>query len=73
MDSYVVRIYRRDPKDPRRLVGVVEQAGEEASREQAFHDLAELMEILASTRTTRRISKSAKQERRGWSENKQKQ
>ena len=55
MDSYVVRIYRRDPKDPRGLVGVVERAGAEG--EQTFHDLTELMAILASTGTTRESAK----------------
>ncbi len=44
MDSYVVRIYRRDPKDPRRLVGLVERA--EARGEQAFRNSEELMAIL---------------------------
>ena len=47
MDSYVVRIYRRDPKDPRKSVGVVEQA--EGKGERAFHNLEELIGILALT------------------------
>lgn len=41
MDGYVVRIYRRDPKDLLGLAGVVERARPEG--EQAFHDLEELM------------------------------
>ena len=48
MDSYVVRIYRRDPKDPQRMAGVVERA--EVNGEQAFHDLGELMGILADSK-----------------------
>jgi hypothetical protein len=56
MESYVVRIYRRDPKNRRKLAGVVEQAG--ASGEQAFHDLKELMAILASAGAGRKIEKS---------------
>jgi hypothetical protein len=49
MDSYVVRIYRRDQKDPHKSVGVVERA--EGEGEQAFHDLEELMAILASPKS----------------------
>ena len=44
MDCYVVRIYRRDPKNLRGLVGIVERAG--ANGEQAFRDSEELMAIL---------------------------
>ena len=55
MDCYVVRIYRRDPKDPGGVVGVVERAGAEGER--TFHDLTELMAILASTGTNRELAK----------------
>jgi hypothetical protein len=65
MDSYVVRIYRRDPKNPRRLAGVVVQAGVEAESEHPFRDLAELMEILAAKETGRRIGPTAKPQRKG--------
>ena len=58
MYSYVVRSYRRDPKDHRRLVAVVGKAA--ARGEQAFHDLKELMAILVSTGTNRGISESVK-------------
>ena len=47
MDSYVVRIYRRDPKDPARLAGVVERAG--AKGRKAFQDLGGLMAILTGS------------------------
>jgi hypothetical protein len=58
MDSYVVRIYRRDPKDPRRLVGVVERA--EVKGEKAFHDLGELMGIFGSQEPDRGVHKSVR-------------
>ena len=51
MDNYVVRIYRRDTKDPRLLVGVVEEVGVEGSR--AFQNLDELWTILLSGKATR--------------------
>ncbi|MBI5197940.1 MAG: hypothetical protein HZA19_04955 [Nitrospirae bacterium] len=44
MDSYVVRLYRRDPKDLQSLAGVVERAG--AKGQKAFRDLGGLMAIL---------------------------
>jgi hypothetical protein len=45
MDSYVVRIYRRDGKKSRILVGTVEAAGNE--RKMAFSNIEELWEILS--------------------------
>jgi hypothetical protein len=45
MENYIVRIYRRsDPKNPRRLIGLVEEVGVEGQR--AFRNLAELWAIL---------------------------
>ena len=44
MDSYLVRIYRREENNPRVLVGVVEEVGEEEKK--AFHNLYELWDIL---------------------------
>jgi hypothetical protein len=44
MDSYVVRIYRRDGKKPRILIGTVEAAG--TGRKVAFSNIEELWEIL---------------------------
>lgn len=49
MDSYVVRIYRRDQKNPHKSVGIVERT--EGNGAQTFHDLGELMDILAATRS----------------------
>ena len=44
MDSYVVRIYRRDGKKSRILIWTVEAAGNE--RKMAFSNIEELWEIL---------------------------
>lgn len=46
MDSYFVRIYRRHAKEPRKIVGVVEQANVEGIH--TFRDLGELMSIFES-------------------------
>ena len=45
MDSYVVRIYRRDGLNPEKLVGLVEKVGLEETR--TFHTVAELGQILS--------------------------
>jgi hypothetical protein len=44
MDSYVVRIYRRDGKRSRVLIGTIELAG--TGRKMAFSNIEELWEIL---------------------------
>jgi len=48
MDTYVIRIYRRNENDPRILVGVVEEVGAEGNS--AFGNLDELWSILNSSR-----------------------
>lgn len=45
MDSYIVRLYRRDTENPENLVGMVETVGEEAQR--SFHTVNELVAILS--------------------------
>jgi hypothetical protein len=70
MDSFVVRIYRRNPKEPRNLAGVVERAGVEGER--AFRDLDELLAILTSPVMTRRIGKSVNEWKK-WTDNKWKE
>ncbi|UCD58875.1 MAG: hypothetical protein JSV16_07145 [Candidatus Hydrogenedentota bacterium] len=42
--NYIVRIYRRDEKNPARIVGVVEEV--EAQEKRAFEDFDELRAIL---------------------------
>jgi hypothetical protein len=44
LKDYVLRIYRREKNDPRRLVGVVEEVGVEGN--EAFSNLDELWSIL---------------------------
>ncbi len=44
MDTYIIRIYRQDPDEPRKLVGLVEEAGAEGKR--GFTSLEELWGIL---------------------------
>ena len=45
MDSYIVRLYRRDTENPENLVGLVETVGAEEKR--SFHTVNELMAILS--------------------------
>ncbi|HBI23988.1 MAG TPA: hypothetical protein DDX84_07290 [Nitrospiraceae bacterium] len=45
VDNYIVRIYRRDEEDLRKIVGIVEQVGAEEKR--SFHSLDELWTILS--------------------------
>jgi len=44
MDSYLVRIYRREEDNPRLLVGVIEEPG--ANEKKAFQNVYELWDIL---------------------------
>jgi hypothetical protein len=43
-ESYVVRIYRRDPDDPRRVTGLVEAA--EPGTRASFRTAADLLRLL---------------------------
>jgi hypothetical protein len=59
LKDYLVKIYRREKKDPRRLAGVVEEVGVEGNK--AFSNLDELWSILnpskAETAKTKRRNK----------------
>lgn len=44
MDNYIIRIYRRDKKDPAKIAGVVEVIGEEGKK--GFLDPESLWAIL---------------------------
>lgn len=46
VDNYIIRIYRRDEEDLRKMAGIVEQVGTE--KKQAFHNLDELWAILTT-------------------------
>ncbi len=61
MDSYLVRIYRRQEDNPRLLVGVVEQPGDNGKK--AFHNLYELWDILNSVKRTTVLFKGNKNSR----------
>lgn len=51
MDTYIIRIYRRDKKTDRLLVGVVEEAGTSGKRGfTSFDELREIIEKPAKTR-----------------------
>lgn len=47
MESYIVRLYRRDVENPECLVGLVETVGENEAR--PFHTVSELVAILSET------------------------
>lgn len=53
MESYIVRIYRRDQKQSTKVQGVVEQVGKQ--QRMTFHSLSELVRIfnLTKKRTSR--------------------
>lgn len=48
LDNYIVRIYRRDGKDPQRVAGIVEEVGVKGN--QVFHNLEELCNILTAVK-----------------------
>ncbi len=56
--SYVVRVYRFEKNKPYNLVGVVEEAGAKGKR--AFTSLAELWDIISSSRSVRNNRKPEK-------------
>ncbi len=45
VESYVVRIYRRDPQHPDQVAGLVEGVGLEKSK--SFRTVAELLQLMA--------------------------
>jgi hypothetical protein len=54
LQSYIVRVYRRDAKNPRRLVGVIEEVGGEGK--QAFNTPDELWQLMTSRKRRGRDS-----------------
>jgi len=55
--NYVVRIYRFDRKNPRRVIGFVEEVGSKGKK--AFTNYDELWEILISSKNMLQKGKSA--------------
>jgi len=53
--DFVVRIYRYDKKNPRHLVGVVEEVGVKGKK--AFSNYDELWDILISSKSKKRNGK----------------
>ena len=49
-ESYVVRIYRRDPDSPGHVAGVVQRT--DGDQNYAFHTVAELLQLLALERAS---------------------
>ena len=50
VNSYILRVYRLDRKNPKNLVGVVEEVGRKQKK--AFTNLEELWEILSQQKGT---------------------
>ena len=64
MDSYVVRIYRRDAQNPHNIAGSVEMVASEEPTEKTFTDFNELRNILSITSENRGSERfSAKQKK----------
>ena len=61
MESYLVRIYRREENNPRLLVGVVEEPGVKAKK--AFSNLYELWDILNPIKRALKKNKDSKHNR----------
>ncbi|MEA3223191.1 MAG: hypothetical protein U9P49_08520 [Thermodesulfobacteriota bacterium] len=51
MDSYLIRIYRREKDNPEAIVGTIEEIGTE--ERQSFKDLSELSEIITLPKARR--------------------
>jgi hypothetical protein len=64
METYIVRIYRREEDSPRILVGVVEEVGVEGNK--AFTNSDELLDILNSKE--KELLKSKRGRQRGCDE-----
>ncbi len=44
MDSFILRVYRRDENDPENMVGIVEDIG--TQHQEIFHDMNDLQRLL---------------------------
>lgn len=58
--NYIVRIYRLDRKNPRHLVGVVEEVGVKGKK--AFTNYDELWDILSSSKSSKHHGKKIRKE-----------
>jgi len=51
MDSYLIRIYRRDKENSESIVGIIEEIGTE--KKQSFKNLSELSKIITQSKRRR--------------------
>lgn len=52
MENYIVRIYRRDEKDPQKIVGVMEEVGVKGKKPfKSFDELSSMLVFPARERT----------------------
>ena len=49
-ESYVVRIYRRDPENPEQVAGLVQRT--DVDQNHVFHSVTELLQLLALGRAS---------------------
>lgn len=61
LETYIVRIYRRDEKDSGHVVGMVERVG--IKNHQTFRNLDELIQILSNRRNSPPTSSSGRKKR----------
>jgi hypothetical protein len=54
MESYIVRLYRRDTTNPEKLVGLIETVGVDKTR--TFHTVSELVAILSEPHALERTA-----------------
>ena len=52
MDSYLIRIYRRDKENPEDIVGIIEEIGTE--EQHSFKNLSELNSIITKQKRRKR-------------------
>ena len=63
MDSYIIRIYRREKEAPGSVIGTAERVGDEGKK--AFRSLDELWDILNEPLPNMAPSPGRKESRRG--------
>ena len=60
MDSYLIRIYRRDKENPEAIVGIIEEIG--AEKKQSFGNLSELATIITKPKRGKRNRATGKRQ-----------
>lgn len=49
MDNYIIRIYRRDPRDPQKIIGMAESV--ERDEKRTFTDFSQLQKFIGMGKT----------------------